>query len=56
MESQQRLTTLYRYIFDEASDSLKSNLSSVLQVYIDQAVQLILNKYDLPNKTIQELE
>lgn len=56
MESQKRLTTLYRYIFDEASDSLKSNFSSVLQVYIDQAVQLILNKYDLPNKTIQELE
>lgn len=56
MESQKRLTTLYRYIFDEASASLKSNFSSVLQVYIDQAVQLILNKYDLPNKTIQELE
>lgn len=56
MESQERLKTLYRYIFDEASDSLKSNFSSVLQVYIDQAVQLILNKYDLPNKTIQELE
>lgn len=56
MEAQERLTTLYRYIFDEASDSLKSNFSSVLQVYIDQAVQLILNKYDLPNKTLQELE
>jgi hypothetical protein len=56
IEPQQRLATLYRYIFDEASDSLKSNFSTVLQVYIDQTVQLILNKYDLPNKTLQELE
>lgn len=56
MDSQTRLEALYRYIFDDASDSLKSNFSSVLQVYIDQAVQLILNKYDLPSKTLQELE
>lgn len=56
MDAQARLETLYRYIFDEASDSLKSNFSSVLQVYIDQAVQLILNKYDLPSKNLQELE
>jgi hypothetical protein len=56
MDSQTRLKTLYRYIFDDASDSLKSNFSSVLQVYIDQAVQLILNKYELPSKTLQELE
>lgn len=56
MDAGARLETLYSYIFDKASDSLKSNFSSVLQVYVDQAVQLILNKYDLPNKTIQELE
>lgn len=56
MDAQTRLAALYRYIFDEASDSLKSNFSSVLKVYIDQAVQLILNKYDLPSKTLQELE
>ncbi|MBW4489661.1 MAG: helix-turn-helix domain-containing protein [Trichocoleus desertorum ATA4-8-CV12] len=56
MDAPARLETLYRYIFDEASDSLKSNFSSVLQVYIDQAVQLILNKYDLPSKSLQELE
>lgn len=56
MDAQARLEKLYRYIFDEASDSLKSNFSSVLQVYIDQAVQLILNKYDLPSKNLQELE
>lgn len=56
MAQDERLTTLYRYIFDEASDSLKSNFSNSLQVHIDQAVQLILNKYDLPNKSLQELE
>jgi hypothetical protein len=52
----EKLDRLYRYIFDEASDSLKSNFSTILQVYIDQAVQLILDKYDIPNKTLRELE
>ncbi len=56
MAPDERLSTLYRYIFDEASDSLKSNFSVVLQVYIDQAAQLIFNKYDLPSKTLQDLE
>lgn len=56
MDQDDRLNTLYRYIFDEASDSLKSNFSTVLEVYLDQAVQLIVNKYDLPSKTLQELE
>ncbi|NJN49724.1 MAG: hypothetical protein HC805_08135 [Alkalinema sp. RL_2_19] len=50
------LKQLYRHIFDEASDSLKSNFSTVLQSYVDQAVQLVLNKYDLPSKSLQELE
>ena len=52
----ERLSALYRYIFDEASDSIKSNFSTVLQIYIDQATKLILSKYDLPSKTLQELE
>jgi DNA-binding XRE family transcriptional regulator len=56
MDREQQLQTLYRYIFDEASDSLKSNFSTILQVYVDQAVQLILTKYDLPNKSLQELK
>lgn len=56
MERKIQLQTLYRYIFDEASDSLKSNFSTILQVYVDQAVQLILTRYDLPGKTLQELE
>jgi DNA-binding XRE family transcriptional regulator len=50
------LEQLYRHIFDDASASLKSNFSTVLQAYIDQAVQLVLNKYDLPGKSLQELE
>jgi len=41
MDRETRLQTLYRYIFDEASDSLKSNFLTILQVYVDQAVQLI---------------
>ncbi len=56
MSQEEWLTTLYRYIFDEASDTLKSNFSTVLQIYIDQAVQFVLTKYDLPNKSLQELE
>jgi len=56
MDRETRLQTLYRYIFDEASDSLKSNFSTILQVYVDQAVQLILTRYDLPGKTLQELD
>ena len=56
MDQQERLNTLYAYIFDEASDSLTSSFSTILQVYIEQAVQLILSRYDLPNKTLQELE
>jgi DNA-binding transcriptional regulator YiaG len=56
MDRETRLQTLYRYIFDEASDSLKSNFSTILQVYVDQAVQLILTRYDLPSKTLQELD
>jgi DNA-binding XRE family transcriptional regulator len=51
-----QLKTLYRYIFDEASDSLTSSFSTILQVYIDRAVQLILNQFDLPSKSLQELE
>jgi DNA-binding XRE family transcriptional regulator len=53
---QAQLEMLYRYIFDEASDSLKSNFSTVLRVYIDQATQSIISKYDLSNKSLQELE
>jgi DNA-binding XRE family transcriptional regulator len=50
------LETLYQYIFDHASDTLKSNFSTVLQTYVEQAVQIVLNQYDLPSKTIQDLE
>ena len=50
------LETLYKYIFDNASDTLKSNFSTVLQTYVDQAVQLVVTRYDLPNKSPQELE
>lgn len=56
MEQEEQLKTLYRYVFDEASDSLTSTFSTILQVYIDQAVHLILTKFDLSNKTLQELE
>jgi DNA-binding XRE family transcriptional regulator len=53
---EESLTTLYHHIFDEASDSLKSNFSTVLQSYVDQAVQLVLTQHDLSNKSLQELE
>jgi DNA-binding transcriptional regulator YiaG len=54
--AEERLTMLYRYIFDEVSDSLKSNFLKILEVYIEKAVQVILNHYDLPAKTLQELQ
>lgn len=56
MGQEEQLRTLCQYIFDEASDSLTSNFSTVLQVYLDQAVQLIINQCDLSHKTLQELE
>ena len=56
MSAEARLTELYRYIFGEVSDSLKSNFSRILEVYIDKAVQVILTYYDLPAKTLQELQ
>ena len=51
-----QLETLYRYIFDETSDSLTSNFSDILAVYIDQAVQLVLEKDNLATKSLKELE
>jgi DNA-binding XRE family transcriptional regulator len=56
MSPRDSLEKLYRHIFDEASDSLTSNFSTVLQSYVDQAVQLILNQYNLPSKSLRELE
>lgn len=52
---QEQLQSLYRYVFNEASDALKSNFSRVLQVYINQIVQLILNQYDLPQRSLAQL-
>jgi hypothetical protein len=46
------LETLYQYIFDHASDTLKSNFSTVLQTYVEQAVQIVLNQYDLPSANL----
>ncbi len=51
-----QLEALYRYIFDESVDSLTSNFSDILQVYIEQAVQLVLDKENLPAKSLTELE
>ncbi len=51
-----QLDALYRYIFDESSDSETSNFSDILAVYIDQAVQLVLEKDDLAAKSLPELE
>jgi DNA-binding transcriptional regulator YiaG len=50
------LEALHRYIFDQTSDSLTSNFSDSLAVYIDRAVQQVLTKDDLANKSLPELE